>query len=56
VLVATHLLGEWEGRADRCLLIENGRAAGELPVDQLRDAFFGSQRAVATEEPITACA
>lgn len=40
VLVATHLLGEWEGRADRCLLIDNGRAAGELPPDQLRRAFF----------------
>lgn len=56
VLVATHLLGEWEGRADRCLVIENGRAAGELPVDRLRDAFFGSQLSVATEESIAACA
>lgn len=41
VLVATHLLGEWEGRADRCLLLEKGRCAGELAPEQLRDAFFG---------------
>ena len=41
VLVATHLLGEWEGRTDRCLLVENGRCAGEIPPDRLRDAFFG---------------
>jgi ABC-2 type transport system ATP-binding protein len=40
VLVATHLLGEWENRVDRCLLVESGRCAGEIPPDQLRDAFF----------------
>jgi ABC-type multidrug transport system ATPase subunit len=40
VLVATHLLGEWENRVDRCLLIENGRCAGEIPPDRLREAFF----------------
>lgn len=39
VLVATHLLGEWEGRADRCLLVEQGRVQGELPPDRLRDRF-----------------
>ncbi|MFH1500214.1 MAG: ABC transporter ATP-binding protein [Verrucomicrobiota bacterium] len=39
VLVATHLLGEWEGRADRCLLVENGRSQGELPPAELRRAF-----------------
>lgn len=39
VLVATHLLGEWEGRADRCLLVEHGRSQGELPPDELRRAF-----------------
>ena len=39
VLVATHLLGEWEGRADRCLLIERGRSQGELPPDRLREYF-----------------
>ncbi|PTY08068.1 ABC transporter ATP-binding protein [Opitutaceae bacterium EW11] len=41
VVVATHLLGEWEGRADRCLLIEEGRCAGELAPERLRDGFFG---------------
>jgi ABC-2 type transport system ATP-binding protein len=55
VLIATHLLGEWEGRADRCLLIENGRAAGELPPDRLREAFFGQTRpAPGNEESLAA--
>ena len=31
VLVATHLLGEWDGQADRCLVLEGGRVARELP-------------------------
>lgn len=46
VLVATHLLGEWEGRADRCLLVEQGRATGELPPHRLRDHFpsLGNER------------
>ena len=39
ILVATHLLGEWEGRADRCLLIEGGRSQGELPPDRIREYF-----------------
>ena len=39
VLVATHLLGEWEGQADRCLVLEHGRVARELPPSRLRDAF-----------------
>jgi ABC-2 type transport system ATP-binding protein len=39
VLVATHLLGEWEGQADRCLVLEHGRVARELPPTRLRDAF-----------------
>lgn len=41
VLVATHLLGEWEGRADRCVLLEYGRSGGELPPERLREAFPG---------------
>lgn len=45
VLVATHLLGEWEGRADRCVLVEAGRAAGEIPPDRLRSAFFRRESA-----------
>jgi ABC-2 type transport system ATP-binding protein len=57
VLVATHLLGEWERRADRCLLIENGRAGGELPPDRLRDAFFDPVRpAPRIDEVLAACA
>jgi len=40
VLVATHLLGEWEGLVDRCLLIENGKCAGEISPEHLRDGFF----------------
>ena len=39
ILVATHLLGEWEGRADRCLLVEDGRSQGELSPDRLREVF-----------------
>jgi heme ABC exporter ATP-binding subunit CcmA len=57
VLIATHLLGEWEGRVDRCVLIENGRAAGELPPDRLRDAFRGGDRRANQHEPsIAICA
>ena len=44
VLIATHLLDEWEGRTDRCLLIDHGRCAGEISTDHLRDAFFGRDR------------
>lgn len=39
VLVATHLLGEWDGQADRCLVLEHGRVTRELPPDRLREAF-----------------
>ena len=39
VLVATHLLGEWEGRADRAFVLEHGAVAREAPVDALRDAL-----------------
>ena len=39
VLTATHLLGEWNGKADVCLLLDDGRVAGELPPDRLRDGF-----------------
>jgi ABC-type multidrug transport system ATPase subunit len=38
VLVATHLLGEWEGEADRCLVIEAGRVARSVPPARLRAA------------------
>ena len=39
VLVATHLLGDWEGQADRCLVLEGGRVGRELPSSRLREAF-----------------
>jgi len=52
VLIATHLLGEWEGRADRCVLMTDGRCERELPPDELRDAFFGREH----REPLAACA
>jgi ABC-type multidrug transport system ATPase subunit len=39
ILVATHLLGEWNGQADRCVVLEGGRAGRELPPARLLDAF-----------------
>ena len=39
VLVATHLLGEWEGEADRCLVLEAGRVARQVPPARLRAAL-----------------
>lgn len=38
VVAATHLLAEWEGRADACYLCENGRVEGSLDPANLRDA------------------
>ena len=39
VLVATHLLGEWEGKIDACVLLNDGRVGGALPPDRLRESF-----------------
>lgn len=39
VLVATHLLGEWEGQADRCLVLDGGQVEREVSSARLRDAF-----------------
>jgi ABC-type multidrug transport system ATPase subunit len=52
VLVTTHLLGEWDGVADRCLVCEDGRMAREIDPAHLRLSFgnrFGlpTQNAVA---------
>jgi hypothetical protein len=33
------LLGEWNAQADRCLVLEGGRIARELPPSRLLDAF-----------------
>jgi ABC-type multidrug transport system ATPase subunit len=49
ILVATHLLGEWEGRVDTCHLMKAGRIAGELPPDQLRAAFAAAEGLPAPE-------
>jgi ABC-type multidrug transport system ATPase subunit len=51
VLVATHLLGEWNAQADRCLVLEGGRIRRELPPARLLDAFPFARR----ESPL-ACA
>lgn len=39
VLVATHLVREWDGRADRCVLVEDGRVQRDLPPGRLGDFF-----------------
>jgi len=36
VLVATHLLAEWEGRADACYLCERGRISGRQDPKKMR--------------------
>lgn len=40
VLAATHLLAEWEGRADSCHLCESGRIEGKLEPSNLREAHL----------------
>jgi len=47
VLVATHLLGEWNGQADRCLVLEGGRIGRELPPARLVEAFPFARRETA---------
>jgi ABC-type multidrug transport system ATPase subunit len=42
VLVATHLLGEWENVAQRCVLLSDGRYAGDVAPDRLREIFLPS--------------
>lgn len=42
ILVATHLLGEWEGRADACLLCGGGRVVGQLDPANLQNGFPAS--------------
>jgi ABC-2 type transport system ATP-binding protein len=39
VLIATHLLGEWEGKVDRCVVLNEGRVSGALPPERLRASF-----------------
>jgi len=42
VLVATHLLAEWEGVAHRALLCQRGGTVAEIDPQRLRDEFAGS--------------
>lgn len=57
VVVATHLLGEWENRTDRCLLLADGRCAGELPPDRIREAFRRPSEPLPSGVPeLAACA
>jgi ABC-2 type transport system ATP-binding protein len=44
VLVATHLLGEWEGKVDRCVVLSAGRVSGTLPPNRLRESFGAVER------------
>lgn len=39
VLVTTHLLAEWEGTADRCLLVRKGGSVSELNPARIREEF-----------------
>ena len=51
VLVATHLLGEWEGHVDTCYVLEQGAIARTLPPHQLRAEFLGTPAAAETPAP-----
>jgi ABC-type multidrug transport system ATPase subunit len=55
ILVATHLLGEWEGRADACFLCEHGRVVGQLDPDALRGACFVSLEGCAGKDADEVC-
>jgi ABC-type multidrug transport system ATPase subunit len=45
VLVTTHLLAEWEGVANRCLLVQNGGRVSELNPARIREEFkFAKQQ------------
>lgn len=46
VLVATHLLGEWEGKTDQCVLLEAGRVGGFVAPERLREHFNAPERSV----------
>ena len=42
LIVATHLLAEWESKADCCFLCDDGRVVGQLNPANLRQAFPAS--------------
>lgn len=55
VLVTTHLLGEWEGTADRCLLVWRGGSVSELNPARIREEFkFVSQQETRNEHAFAA--
>jgi len=43
ILIATHMLAEWNGVADRCLLCDDGCITAELDPDNLRDSLSTRQ-------------
>ncbi len=51
VLVATHLLGEWEGNVHRCLLCRNGQIERELDPNALQSAFRDVSREESANKP-----
>jgi ABC-type multidrug transport system ATPase subunit len=50
VLVATHLLAEWNNRADACYLCERGRIVSQLDVTQMQDELFVLEDGAATAQ------
>jgi ABC-2 type transport system ATP-binding protein len=52
VLVTTHLLAEWDGVADRCLLCREGRVLGELDPASLRESFDCGEHPAQREVPV----
>lgn len=43
VLITTHLIAEWNGIADRCLLCRNGRIEREIDSDASPDDFDAAE-------------
>ncbi|WP_068770081.1 ABC transporter ATP-binding protein [Termitidicoccus mucosus] len=54
ILMATHLLGEWEGRIDRCVLLAGGRSGGEVPPGELRRHYRAFHRHLFPAQPLPA--
>jgi ABC-2 type transport system ATP-binding protein len=50
VLVATHLLGEWEGHADLGVLLENGRVVRNVAPDELRHVMLHAPSVPSAED------
>jgi ABC-type multidrug transport system ATPase subunit len=52
VLVTTHLLAEWNGLADRCLVCREGVIAGELNPSRLNSLAAPGEHAALFREPL----